>query len=296
MSVRITLVSGSGSVLAPLVFDVDNIKKLRALGICGILTGTLPTATQQNIFLSVPLRLMPEEAMWLYINGHAHFQAMPGPTSAMIDRLLQESRDGIYRTAEERLAQSFALQREYKLEQQRLKLQQLGINKATAAKSDKDNAREAKEMKLMEASLFIETPSRSSLIPDIHERFGDSQPGIDRLLCILIAQFSNWDNYLLFQALKNEGYVLSPGARFGGKYIAYPGDPLRFHSHLVIRDALHYKNEPIDFLELAAGARLGTTVKKLWVIGAPTKESGCDKELISQDFVSFYSVEWAGFG
>ena len=295
MSVCITLVGGAGTILAPLVFDVEAIKKLRTLGICGILTGTLPSATQQNVFLSVPLRLMPEEAMWLYINGHAHFKALPGPTATAVERLLEEESEEICKAAEERLQQSFKLQREYKLEQHRKKLEQLGINQPSK-EEHLDSARQSKETKLMEASLFIETPTMSTILTKINDKFGDEQAKIDRILCILVAQFSNWDNYLLFQALKNEGYVLSPGARFGGKYIAYPGDPLRFHSHLVIRDALHYKNEPLDFLELAAGARLGTTVKKLWVIGAPTRESDAHDSAKSQDNVSFYSVEWAGFG
>lgn len=33
--------------------------------ICGILTGTLPHLSQQNVFLGVPLVLMPEEAVLL---------------------------------------------------------------------------------------------------------------------------------------------------------------------------------------------------------------------------------------
>ena len=37
--------------------------------ICGILVGTLPHLSQQNVFLGVPLLLMPEEAVLLVENG-----------------------------------------------------------------------------------------------------------------------------------------------------------------------------------------------------------------------------------
>lgn len=37
--------------------------------ICGILTGTLPHLSQQNVFLGVPLILLPEEVVLLVENG-----------------------------------------------------------------------------------------------------------------------------------------------------------------------------------------------------------------------------------
>lgn len=282
-------------VLSPLVFNVDDIRKLRKLGICGILAGTLPSATQQNLFLSVPLKLMVEEAIWLHINGFAKFRVLQGPSMNLVRDLLDSRGFEIHKIAKERLEKSFQLQREYKKEQHMLKLERLGIK----APNDSDSSEmDSVAQDLMEASFFVETPSTSNLLSDIHLNSNVTVLNND-LVDMLISQFSDWDNFLLFQALKNQGYVLSPGARFGGKYIAYPGDPLRYHSHLVIRDALHYKKEPIDFLELAAGARLGTTVKKLWVLGGVNiddhdRGSGGIKDIESP--VSFYSVEWAGFG
>ncbi len=48
------------------VWDVDDIAALRTRHhICGVLTGTLPHLSQQNIFLGVPLVLMPEEVVLL---------------------------------------------------------------------------------------------------------------------------------------------------------------------------------------------------------------------------------------
>ncbi|KAF1839386.1 SEN34 subunit of tRNA-splicing endonuclease [Decorospora gaudefroyi] len=46
-----------------LLFDVDVIAHCRrAHNICGLLVGTIPNLSQQNVFLGIPLELMPEEA------------------------------------------------------------------------------------------------------------------------------------------------------------------------------------------------------------------------------------------
>mgnify|MGYP003365463280 CR=1 FL=1 len=297
MSVTINLIGGSedngSSILSPLVFNIDDIKKLREMGICGILSGTLPTASQQNIFLTVPLKLMVEEAIWLHIKGLAKFKVLRGDLLDSINEVIENDGKQIDKIAKIRLKKSFDLQREYKKEQHLLKLERLGI---TDPEKIERNVNE--NDKLLEAALFIETPTTSNLLNNIHlpnVNYGIS----DTLLKLLVSQYGNWDNYLLFQALRDKGFVLAPGGRFGGKYIAYPGDPLRYHSHMVVRDALHYREQPIDFLELAANARLGTGVKKIWIIGGSTEKESkptSNAEDITNHNISFYSVEWAGFG
>jgi tRNA-splicing endonuclease subunit Sen34 len=48
------------------VWDVDHIATLRSQHkICGVLTGTLPHLSQQNVFLGLPLVLMAEELVLL---------------------------------------------------------------------------------------------------------------------------------------------------------------------------------------------------------------------------------------
>ncbi|KAF2994533.1 tRNA-splicing endonuclease subunit [Curvularia kusanoi] len=56
-----------------LLFDVDVISHVRRNhNICGVLVGTIPNLSQQNVFLGVPLELMPEEARVLVEGGHAY--------------------------------------------------------------------------------------------------------------------------------------------------------------------------------------------------------------------------------
>lgn len=56
-----------------LLFDVDVIAHCRRVhNICGVLIGTIPNLSQQNVFLGIPLELMPEEARVLVERGAAH--------------------------------------------------------------------------------------------------------------------------------------------------------------------------------------------------------------------------------
>jgi hypothetical protein len=70
--------SGTSTVISSIQFNVQincdhpriDIATLRSKHhICGILTGTLPHLSQQNVFLGVPLVLMPEEVVLLVENG-----------------------------------------------------------------------------------------------------------------------------------------------------------------------------------------------------------------------------------
>lgn len=53
-------------------FATADIQYLRVQHhICGVLSGTLPQVTQQNVFLGLPLVLMPEEVVLLVRNGRS---------------------------------------------------------------------------------------------------------------------------------------------------------------------------------------------------------------------------------
>ena len=56
-----------------LLFDADVVAHCRRNhNICGVLVGTIPNLSQQNVFLGLPLELMPEEARVLVENGNAY--------------------------------------------------------------------------------------------------------------------------------------------------------------------------------------------------------------------------------
>lgn len=270
--VRINVnVGEDGRLTDALVFDLEDIEKLRRLGVCGVLSGSLPTLAQQNVFLSVPLRLMVEEAVWLVEKGYA--QVTVTRPSTLVEKLSDEQL--VTRVAQESqllLEKSLARQREYKREQHLLKLQKLGIE---------ENPR-GSDQRLLESSLFLETANDSKVLNEERDEQAVQQ---------MVLSHREDAKYCTYAALKDQGYVISPGARFGGKYIVYPGDPLRFHSHMVVSEPVDYRDDAIEFRDIINGSRLSTAVKKIWVL------SGIDRQAEKQeDRVHFFSVEWAGFG
>lgn len=90
--------------------------------------------------------------------------------------------------------------------------------------------------------------------------------------------------------------------RFGGSFVAYPGDPLRYHAHQVV-DTRAYATEDVDLFALCNRARLATGVRKVWVVGGdPEEVEGEDEADEEEDIYSWsegemvcFSVEWAGF-
>ena len=87
----------------------------------------------------------------------------------------------------------------------------------------------------------------------------------------------------VFSDLWEKGYFITNGNKFGGDYLVYPGDPLRFHSHFIVK--ILPRGEKLTGLDLVSVGRLGSTVKKTSVL-ASVDMSGK---------VTCTSVQWSGF-
>ena len=108
-------------------------------------------------------------------------------------------------------------------------------------------------------------------------------------------------SYPLYAHLHGRGYYQMPGLRFGCDYNVYPGDPLRFHSHF--QATCYGWDEEIAVLDLVAGGRLGTGVKKGFLVGGAVAddESGPSEgrggtgagDADSLE-VRAFCIEWAG--
>ncbi|TKA33635.1 hypothetical protein B0A50_00471 [Salinomyces thailandicus] len=107
-------------------------------------------------------------------------------------------------------------------------------------------------------------------------------------------------SYPLFRHLHENSYFLTPGLRFGCHYTAYPGDPLRFHSHFLCR-GVGWEKE-VELKELVGGGRLGTGVKKGFLIGGEVgsfagegegEGEGEDGDEEGRE-VRTFCVEWGG--
>lgn len=87
-------------------------------------------------------------------------------------------------------------------------------------------------------------------------------------------------SYALYKHLHEKEYYMSPGLRFGCEFLVYPGDPLRFHSHFLGIGAEW--DEEIDLIDLVGGGRLGTGVKKGWLIGGVEEKDQPPKDDAAQ--------------
>ncbi|KAK1080445.1 tRNA-splicing endonuclease subunit [Friedmanniomyces endolithicus] len=115
-------------------------------------------------------------------------------------------------------------------------------------------------------------------------------------------------SYPLYRYLHSKGYFLMPGLRFGCQYTAYPGDPLRFHSHFLC-SGLGWDDE-FDLLDLVTGGRKGTGVKKGYLLGGiskagdkaggrrgrvrESKEEGIGVDGGEEEVVRTFCIEWGG--
>lgn len=288
-----------------LLFDINVVTYLRRThNICGVLTGSIPQAPQQNIFLGLPVELMPEEAKLLvekeiaYIVDDTAWHKEKFNTFEGLDRKkyleslrsqgLQAKRTAeiVSRKRSEKALAKLAVTRA----QQAATPVNGSMRKDTPSRPEDDPA----ESLFDGSPLSIERPSSraSSTSSTISGVFGitptttyapsslpqnPSQP----------SDPSVPSSYPLFAHLHSRGYFVMPGLRFGGDYNVYPGDPLRFHSHF-IAVGLEW-NQDIPLLDLIGGGRLGTAVKKGYLIGGENTDTKT-----KDDNVRTFTLEWGG--
>jgi tRNA-splicing endonuclease subunit Sen34 len=335
-----------------LLYDINVVTHVRKEhNIMGVLIGTLPQASQQNVFLGLPLELMPEEARLLVEKGAAY----------IVDDTTEHKRNFLANGlgVEERKAYQSALRKQGQMaaedavrrsdDRKQAALQKLGASatenwndlpddmytpgprqragkkaprKAPVAASNNGLLPNGAEDD--EDSLFA-SPSNSFPIESI--RSPDTSPGGNNSSAIpaetdghpspsrpepygvtptttILAQpkQSSSENlpsvspssYPLYKHLHSSGYFLAPGLRFGCQYTAYPGDPLRFHSHFLCVGKQW--DEEFDLMDLVGGGRLGTGVKKGFLMGGVEKKQK-EQEHDSNnedDNVRTFCVEWGG--
>ena len=73
--------------------------------------------------------------------------------------------------------------------------------------------------------------------------------------------------------------------------MVYPGDPLRFHSHFLAVGKTW--DEPIDLLDVVGGGRLGTGVKKGYLVGGVEPAMGESEPSSDEAQVRTFCFEWA---
>ncbi|KAM0748138.1 hypothetical protein T439DRAFT_328126 [Meredithblackwellia eburnea MCA 4105] len=309
------------------VWDIKDVQALRVQHhVCGILVGTLPQVSQQNVFLGLPLVLLPEEVALLVRNqlgiilddNQAHRPPTPGEYSyyhsSRLAAIEHQKRTSValeaIRKAEaaekykDEIAAKQAERQEKKrkkAEQERLARQTLGefiVNVPELKEGEKTTGppsslkgKEKEEDDLATVPYTIITQPSSSDLP-WYDAEADNV-SYDTLQAAKTAGI--WDypetplqesRCQVFEDLWRKGYYMGGGLRFGGDFLIYPGDPLRYHSHFTLTTLTSPKT-PIMPLDLVAYGRLATGVKKAHLLASWDKEKG---------EATYFSLEWAAFG
>ncbi|GAA5922002.1 hypothetical protein JCM1841_000730 [Sporobolomyces salmonicolor] len=339
------------------LWDLHDIQTLRVQHhICGSLQGTLPQVTQQNVFLGLPLVLLPEEVVLLVRNQIAVL--VDDPAAHLPPSLAQSTAYAASRAAAIRSQQEAS--RMYDLEK-RKEMEELHRDKIEKKRKEKeakrkgrDDAEKALEQddgevegepaervkafevivpdlvegeqttglpasapsaSTMPSRSAVPTPPRSTsltpsnlpptstlpytiLIDPSSSSYAWYHPSSSAVSypTIEAAQQAGVWNYptnelqearcRVFEDLWRKGYYMGGGLRFGGDFLVYPGDPLRYHSHFTLT-VLSTPLTTIMPLDLVAYGRLATAVKKAHLLASYDADKGA---------AEYLSLEWAAFG
>ncbi|KAF8136793.1 tRNA-intron endonuclease catalytic domain-like protein [Boletus edulis] len=300
--------------------DIATLRSSHRL--CGVLTGTLPHLSQQNVFLGVPLLLMPEEVVLLVEKGLAILvddqNAHHDPSAAEMEKWDSERLRGV----EEQLALAEEHDAREALHPDR------GMSEKAILKRKEREERKARgKANAHDPDQGVSTPVITESVPDpvessritpshspgatparnlatsytVHVPGASSTfewyaPSIHSFTTLAAARDAGmWDypetpaqraRCAVFRDLWEQGYFMGGGFKFGGEYLVYPGDPLRYHSHFVA-SVIESPAAPLRPMEIIAHGRLGTGTKKAHLLCEWSEE---------KKTVTYYSIEWAGFG
>ncbi|ROW08005.1 hypothetical protein VPNG_06128 [Cytospora leucostoma] len=315
--VRITKVGGRY-----LVFEVKDVASLRRDHcICAVFVGTTPQNPTQNLFSGLPIELLTEEVKLLVDKGAAYvvddalshltqLSSMDPDAKQAYLHSLKTRRQNISRVLNE---QDAAKKREG------AKMRAKQTSKRASARSDTPPVDEAAilppappagvegeapptstALEDRESSLFSSPPIRetshaSKALANTKSRHITPTTSVDMLLDPRAHTVSVEAprSYPFYKHLNSKGFYITPGIRFGADYSVYPGDPFRYHAHFM---ATSFDwDEEIDMLDIVSGGRLGTGVKKGFLIGgqAPMDEEKRSEEDLDGDRVRAFTIEWA---
>jgi tRNA-splicing endonuclease subunit Sen34 len=273
-----------------LVFDIEDAMYIRRHhGICGVLVGTLPQNPTQNLFLGMPIEVYPEDVQLLLAQGVAYLADSPAAQLAQLKDMDADRRKAYVQSiqAQRRQAQSYVDQaKAAKMKEDHRRFQ-------GSARSSASSALNAAS-KRSEETLF--EPTRSSSGPKLVGLAGIT-PTTAKDIAVEVEEAGHvgkTDMYPFYAHLNSKGYFFTPGLRFGGDLSVYPGDPFRYHAHFLAKN--YGWHEEISMLDIVTSGRLGTSVKKSFLLGGQKPpDDGSPEGMEEHDnLVRTFSIEWGG--
>ncbi|XP_011867038.1 PREDICTED: tRNA-splicing endonuclease subunit Sen34 [Vollenhovia emeryi] len=280
------------------VWNADDWLRLRRdHRIIGELVGSFPKASRQDIFLGLPLLLLPEEVTLLLEKKIARLVEYTG-LKAQPDELLSER----FREYKEKLfleqADCLRDNRKRQISSMMGKIVEGKKRKMLGLHTSKKNMKKPLDKKTQEALDNIEIDTDTLLEEELAKLPKLSKN--DALVQIHTAYpWSDKDNvktvewkhpltseqqlrYKVYKDLWERQYYITSGEKFGGDFLVYPGDPIMFHSQYVVQ--CRRKDEEIPITEIVAQCRLSCHVRKTLVLATYNEE---------KDVVKYQSFQWS---
>ncbi|KAM9812719.1 tRNA-splicing endonuclease subunit Sen34 [Syngnathus typhle] len=257
---------------ASLVWRTEDVAAARSVGVVGALLGSLPRTPRQNVRLGRPLLLLPEEERYLGQCGAlATETAVSQPDAG--ERVSQVA---LY---EESLQQSYQEQRVLALQDRKAAvLHALGSSRPGSQVDGEEDTRQ--RLEALECQFRF--PRTALAVQLSTARVGPAQvsPGP---ACRAVRTPAADARYRVFADLRGRGFYLTSAGKFGGDFLVYPGDPLRFHAHFIC--LCLDVDERVPLMDLLAAARLGSNVKKTLILCSPNRHG---------EGVTYSSLQWSG--
>ncbi|XP_072281870.1 tRNA-splicing endonuclease subunit Sen34 [Pyxicephalus adspersus] len=295
------------------IWNVEDAREIREKhGLVGKLVGALVRKPRQNTRLGLPLELLPEEARLLVEIGAATLVCnclnqrdsvdpgdLPvGNTSLSAAEHEEQSSKAEAEAFQQFLQNSYEEQRQLALEEKRRMLESLSenINKGRSKRKRRHGDQEEEPMEssshapIMDLQKLEETfhfPEEAMMV-----QIPTARTSIDNIKEVDLCKASpDWPytgekkhelRFRVFRDLWKKGYYLTSGSKFGGDFLVYPGDPMRFHAHYI---AICFpQDEEIALSDIITAGRLGTNVKKTVLLCSFNKEG----------LVTYTSLQWSG--
>ncbi|GFO12881.1 tRNA-splicing endonuclease subunit sen34 [Plakobranchus ocellatus] len=307
---KINITYSNGSFF---LWNAEDVHMLREeCRIVGKLVGCLPRAPRQNVQLGLPLQLMPEEAK-LLVDIDAAAIVIEKPPSETLVRARKAAFENVRQ-------QNFQIQQRLYKKHRKEEVSQR-MDSIIAGKKAKKRKLKEEALKLDQAigsvdnteSAELETALEAESVPASKDEEEDetiesltvddivnTETSEDHALIQIFTEnpwkqnllpFRDWTypsterdvlRYLVFKDLWGKGFYLTSGAKFGGDFLVYPGDPARYHSHYIAVCRSQFDEMPC--LDLVSLGRLGSNVRKTALLCALDRNRK----------VTYTSLTWTG--
>ncbi|XP_035240982.1 tRNA-splicing endonuclease subunit Sen34 [Anguilla anguilla] len=267
----------------PLLWQAADVKAARETGVVGTLVGSLARQPRQNNRLGRPLELLTEEARLLRETAQAVL--FPATTSTDAENL-QAVEQYV-----ERQERSYEEQRALALQERKaMLLRALAQKQEDAEEIESLDQSVQDRLDALERGFSLPRPAMAVQLHTARAGLGHT-PEERHFLA------ADWPQprdersetrFRVFRDLSRQGFYLTSAGKFGGDYLVYPGDPLRFHAHFIA--VCIPMDSPTPLCDLLALSRLGSNVKKTILLCSPSDgdKGGEEEEVV------YTSLQWSG--